>query len=69
MAKSKKESNTLYIKNMVCRRCLNTVRKIFVQAGVDIQNVQLGEVVVKFPPNDMICTQKDLNYLMIKQAV
>ena len=53
MAKSKKESNTLYIKNMVCRRCLNTVRRIFEHAGVDIENVQLGEVLVKDTPNDI----------------
>ncbi len=39
----------LHIKNMVCQRCILAVQKIFNDAGVDVQRVQLGEVVINGP--------------------
>lgn len=37
----------LYIKNMVCRRCIMAVEKIFSNAGYTLQNIELGEVIIK----------------------
>ena len=34
----------LYIKNMVCPRCIRTVERLFAGAGLPTKNVQLGEV-------------------------
>src|SRR5687767_3205093 len=35
---------TVQIKNMVCDRCIRTVKNIFIEAGVSIDNIQLGTV-------------------------
>jgi AraC family transcriptional regulator len=35
---------TLYIKNMVCPRCIKVVREELTQLGLDVRNVALGEV-------------------------
>ncbi|NDW09299.1 AraC family transcriptional regulator [Dysgonomonas sp. 520] len=37
---------TLYIKNMVCPRCIMAVRNILVNRGVEIVHIQLGKVVI-----------------------
>ena len=34
----------LYIKNMVCRRCIMAVEKIFTDNAYHLQNIELGEV-------------------------
>ena len=34
----------VFIKNMVCQRCINTVRKIFNDSGYPVTSIQLGEV-------------------------
>lgn len=34
----------IYIKNMVCNRCILVVSQIFDEAGVAVENVQLGKV-------------------------
>ncbi len=34
----------IYIKNMVCNRCILMVAQIFDEKGVKIENVQLGKV-------------------------
>lgn len=34
----------IYIKNMVCNRCILVVSQIFDEAGVTVENVQLGKV-------------------------
>lgn len=34
----------IYIKNMVCSRCILVVSQIFDEAGVTVENVQLGKV-------------------------
>ena len=33
----------LHIKNMVCARCIRTVERLVTEAGIQIQNVRLGE--------------------------
>lgn len=40
------ETTTLYIKNMVCPRCIKVVREEFTRLGLDVRSVVLGEVVV-----------------------
>lgn len=37
----------LYIKNMVCRRCIMAVEKIFIDNGYHLQKIELGEVDVQ----------------------
>ena len=37
----------LHIKNMVCQRCLDTVKDILDQLGIEVLNLQLGEVKIK----------------------
>ena len=32
------------IKNMVCNRCIMAVSQIFNEAGIKVENVQLGKV-------------------------
>lgn len=36
----------LYIKNMVCRRCVMAVEKTFLDAGYIVQKIELGEVTI-----------------------
>lgn len=45
---SKKETPTthLFIKNMVCPRCIKVIRDEFARLGLDIRSITLGEVVV-----------------------
>jgi AraC family transcriptional regulator len=38
---------TLHIKNMVCARCVRTVRNELAVLGLEVQNVTLGEAVVE----------------------
>jgi len=40
----------LYIKNMVCGRCILVVREQLDALGIAYQNIQLGEVELKEPP-------------------
>ena len=37
---------TFYIKNMVCDRCIRTVKEEMEDLGLDVRSIQLGEVVV-----------------------
>ncbi|MDX1913590.1 MAG: hypothetical protein SFV22_18995 [Saprospiraceae bacterium] len=34
----------LYIKNMVCPRCIRTVERLLADQGLPVKNVELGEV-------------------------
>lgn len=43
---SDKESKNIYIKNMVCNRCIKVVREEFEKLGLVVKNIQLGEVEV-----------------------
>ncbi|MEQ9289562.1 MAG: AraC family transcriptional regulator [Cyclobacteriaceae bacterium] len=49
------ESKNLYIKNMVCPRCIATVKYIFKDLGIPIERIQLGEVI---PPHSLDESQK-----------
>ena len=40
------KTTTLFIKNMVCPRCIKVVREEFAKLGLDVRNVVLGEVEV-----------------------
>ena len=40
----------LNIKNMVCPRCIETVKVIFAELDIDVVSIQLGEVIVKDAP-------------------
>lgn len=40
------KEHRLYIKKMVCPRCIDTVRDIFIGQGIAIANIRLGEVVL-----------------------
>lgn len=42
---------TLYIKNMVCPRCIRSVEHVLVAAGLEAKNVQLGEAVLATSPS------------------
>lgn len=41
---------SLYIKNMVCNRCIYMVGQIVKQSGLDPQSIKLGEVQLSAPP-------------------
>lgn len=36
----------LYIKNMVCKRCIAAVEHVMLQHGLDVKSITLGEVVI-----------------------
>ena len=42
---------TLIIKNMVCNRCIRTVERLLSEVGLEIKNMQLGEVNLITSPN------------------
>lgn len=48
----KSENNTLYIRNMVCNRCIKVVREELEKLGLEIQSMILGEVVLKNNPDE-----------------
>lgn len=47
------DSTTLFIKNMVCNRCIRVVREELTGIGLDVRSVKLGEVVVGGPQASM----------------
>ena len=46
----------LYIKNMVCDRCIMVVKKELQSLNIEFQNIQLGEVELKAPISDSKAT-------------
>jgi AraC family transcriptional regulator len=46
-------TSTLYIKNMVCPRCIKVVREELTKLGLDVRNVGLGEVEVGGESRDL----------------
>ncbi|NOX46949.1 MAG: helix-turn-helix transcriptional regulator [Chlorobi bacterium] len=40
------DNDTLYIKNMVCPRCIQSVQRIITEAELDLVHIELGKVVV-----------------------
>ncbi|HEY4612826.1 MAG TPA: hypothetical protein VII11_07585 [Bacteroidota bacterium] len=49
----KKNQTILYIKNMVCPRCIRVVNEELTGLGLDVRSVILGEVVVSGSPNEL----------------
>jgi AraC family transcriptional regulator len=45
----KNPNNILYIKNMVCPRCIKVVREEIEKLGINILNISLGEVETELP--------------------
>ena len=43
----KQKESTLYIRNMVCNRCIRVVEEEFEKLGLSIKNISLGEVIVE----------------------
>ena len=41
------EKTPLYIKNMVCPRCISTVKQILTDAGLQVEEVKLGEALIQ----------------------
>ena len=46
-------TTTLYIKNMVCPRCIKVVREELTRLGFDVRSIVLGEVVVGGSPTEL----------------
>ncbi len=44
--------NTLYIRNMVCPRCIRVVREELEGLGLNLHHIELGVVVLSKPPDD-----------------
>jgi AraC-like DNA-binding protein len=44
----RKENKTLYIKNMVCERCIRVVREELEKIGLQVERISLGEVEIKY---------------------
>ncbi len=44
------ENNTIYIKNMVCRRCVMAVEEVLADLGLQALSVELGVVTLAAPP-------------------
>ena len=42
--------NTLFIKNMVCNRCIMVVQNELDKLGLNVKNIKLGEVVLSKGP-------------------
>ena len=42
--------NTLFIKNMVCNRCIMVVQNELDKLGLNVKNIKLGEVVLSKEP-------------------
>jgi AraC family transcriptional regulator len=43
-------TSVLYIKNMVCNCCIRVIREDLEKAGVRIDKIKLGEVIIKYDP-------------------
>jgi AraC-like DNA-binding protein len=52
MATSKANTTKLFVKNMVCQRCILTVENIFNELGIPFSKVELGEVSLAQKIND-----------------
>lgn len=45
------EKYTVYIKHMVCPRCIRAVEEVAGQLGLEVESVKLGELVLRSAPN------------------
>jgi AraC family transcriptional regulator len=50
-------SSTLYIKNMVCNRCIKVVKENLEAAGLQVLSTKLGEAIVAQGPDEIDYTQ------------
>lgn len=57
---------TLYIKNMVCRRCIKTVNQLIESAGLHVKAVRLGEVDVEGTVDAQL--RKDINQMLQEEG-
>lgn len=48
-----KPANTLYIKNMVCNRCIKVIKEEFDKLGIVINKISLGEVETEQPVSSL----------------
>ena len=53
---------TLYIKNMVCHRCIKVVRDELTKLGYEVSNITLGEAIIK-------SSEKSPNMIRIKKVL
>ena len=51
----------LFIKNMVCDRCISAVKKVLQEANIAYQDITLGEVSLKNQPNESQLKQLQTN--------
>ena len=57
------KNKTVYIKNMVCPRCIESVENIFDALNLEINTIRLGEVVTKTAINDSLKSALDKKLL------
>lgn len=52
----------IFIKNMVCNRCITAVEKIFSDADIEIHSIKLGEIETEtdIPAEKMVAVEKSL---------
>ena len=43
------KTTSLHIKNMVCPRCISTVQRVLTKAGLQVEEVRLGEASIQTP--------------------
>ena len=58
--------NTLYIKNMVCPRCIDTVKDILDNLNIETSSIELGEV---HTPNNITSEGVTIERFILKQKV
>ncbi len=58
--------NIIYIKNMVCNRCIMVVKTEFEKLGVEIRNISLGEVITVRPLENL--PMKEINEVLVKNG-
>jgi AraC family transcriptional regulator len=60
------ETKSIYIKNMVCNRCIKVVKEEFEKLGLQIKNIQLGEVEVANDPSSI--DMEKVNYALVNNG-
>lgn len=60
------ETKSIYIKNMVCNRCIKVVKEEFEKLGLQIKNIQLGEVEVANDPSSI--DMEKINDALVKNG-
>jgi AraC family transcriptional regulator len=61
-----KKEQTIYVKNMVCDRCIRVVREELQKLGLDVRSVELGEVVLG--GNVSQTQMKELSGVLVKNG-